>query len=158
VKVVLATLAAAAVVVAGAAPAGAATNADRKTAALQRQVASLSKQVSTLKKQVKSLTKKATQAQDSANAGIVLTFCAIAVTGDGFQNTWDSISQIPGHPTFGQRQALDDRGTCNALRVPRQTTLVPPTISPFTALLALAGRTGPVPMPGLYAPFVPEWR
>ena len=157
-KVVLATLAAAAVVVAGAAPATAATKTDRKVAILQKQVASLTKQVTSLKKQVKTLNTKTTRAQDSAEAGIVLTFCTIAVTGDTFQNTWDAISTMPGHPTFGQRQAIDDRSTCDALRVPRQPTLVPPTISPFTALLALAGQAGPVPTPGAYAPFLPEWR
>jgi outer membrane murein-binding lipoprotein Lpp len=131
-KRVLAAVVAAGVLVVGAAPASAATP-------LSRQVSTLQKQVRTLQRQVRTLRTQARNANEGATAALAFAVCGVAITGDAFQNTWTVINQVANRTIFGAPQTLDDQGACNALRVTRQPTQVPPTIAPFSALLALLG-------------------
>lgn len=153
-KRVLLALLAAFVVVVAAAPAQAAPL-DRQVAALQRQVKSLTKQVTSLKKQVTTLKKQAnTTAKCTGNSppdvcqiaieGALVAYCDTAITADAFQTTWSAINQHEGQSIFPAPVALSDGNFCNALRVTRQPTLVPPTITPFSQMLArLSQRTTP---------------
>jgi hypothetical protein len=126
---------------AAASTAGAATP---SVAALARQVAALNKKVTVLQAQVTKLKKtQATDEQDILGFG-ALTFCTMAATADAFTGTWAVVDQIPGGPLkFGpQPTALDDKGLCEALKVPRPQP-VPPTLSAFQTLLALLGSPNP---------------
>lgn len=161
-KRALVAVAVAGVLVAGASsPAPAATKLERQVAALQRQVTSLRKQVTTLKRQV-TVTSTCPNVQtlpavcELALEAAVVAYCDAAITADAFQNTWTVINQVNGSPIFAAPVSLSDQNLCQgALSVPRQPTLVPPTIAPFQAMLGrLAGR--PAPMlapPPVFRPF-----
>jgi hypothetical protein len=54
-------------------------------------------------------------------------------------------------------QPVDDQSLCSRqLRVTRQPSLVPPTIAPFTQVLATLGRPAPFPQPPLWLS-LPWW-
>jgi len=106
---------------------------------LERRVATLQKQVTTLQKQVKTLQKQSKDNEEVGLSSLGLAICLTAVTGDSFQGTWSAVNQVAGRSVFpAAAVTLNDRGICNALRVPRQSTTAP-TIAPFSALLALLG-------------------
>ena len=133
-------------VLAGVLVAGVLVGATPGTAAtpLERRVTTLQRQVTTLQKQVKTLQKQARDNRSIALSALGIGICVTAITGDALQGTWSVINQVAGRTVFAAPQTLNDRGVCGALRVPRQPTLVPPTISPFAALLALVSQAIPV--------------
>ncbi len=112
---------------------------------LQRQVTTLRRQVTTLQRQVRTLQRQVRDARDFGIVSGQVAFCLGAITADALQNTWAVINQNEGRPIFGAPQIVNDRGICSALRVPRQPTQVPPTISPFSALFALLGASQVAP-------------
>ena len=132
---IAAALAALSLVVA--APAAAATPADKRIAKLERQMKSITKlqtQVKTLQAQVKQLT-----------SIIVLNFsadaCATAATADAFISTWAAVDQLGAAQVtpksyFGPQAAIDDRKSCTHVQVARQTAL-PPTMSSFVSMITL---------------------
>ena len=127
----------------------AATPLERRVTTLQRQVTTLQRQVRTMQRQVR----------DARDFGIVsgqIAFCLGAITADALQNTWAVINQAEGRPIFGAPQTINDRGICSALRVPRQPTQVPPSISPFSALFTLLGASQVAP--ATFAPQSGWWR
>ena len=150
-KRAIAAVVATVVLVVGAAPASAATPLARKVTTLQRQVTTLQRQVRTLQRQATTLRRQAQQATEGAGAAIAFSACAVAVTGDAFQNTWAVVNQVANRAVFPAPQTLDDEGTCTALRITRQPTQVPPTVAPFSALLQLLSGRAATP----YA--VPWW-
>ena len=117
-------------VLAGAAPASPATPTDRKVAALQKQVRTLQRQVRTLQRQVRT-------ADNRAAAGIVLSFCIAAITADALQSTWTVVNQVAARTAIPASPSVNDRGRCQTVEVSRQQGVVPPSISPFSALFAL---------------------
>ena len=123
---------------------------------LQRQVTTLKRQVTTLQRQVRTLQRQTREATNEAVAGQILGFCVAAITADAFQNTWAVINQAEGRAIFGAPQTINDRGICSNIRVPRQPSQVPPTISPFSALFALLGGS-PV-APAAVFPQLGWWR
>ena len=127
-RVLLALIAATALAAAGTAQA--ATPTERKVATLQKQVKTLQGQVRTLQRQVR-------ETQSVSAAAVLVGFCTAAITGDALQGTWSVVNQVAGRGIFAAPQPLDDRGFCNQLRVARQPNQVPPTISPFSSLLAI---------------------
>jgi hypothetical protein len=161
VKRTLVAVATVAVLLVAAAPPAGAANLARQVAALQRQVNGLKKQVTTLKKQVTAVKKQASTTAacpssastlpavcEIALEGAVVAYCTAAITGDAFQNTWAVINQVGnGSIMFGARETLDDSGLCSAVRVTRQPTLVPPTISPFSQMMAFLNRSRPAVFP-----------
>jgi len=132
---IVAALAALALVLA--APAAAATPAEKRIAKLERQMKTITKlqtQVTTLQKQVKQLT-----------SILVLNFaadaCATAATADAFTSTWAAVdelgaAQVTPKTYFGPQAAIDDRKSCSDVKVARQTTL-PPTMSSFVGMITL---------------------
>ena len=130
-KGVIAAVVAAAALVA-AVPASAATPTDRKIATLQKQVRTLQRDVRRLRTQVN-------EARSATQAAILLSFCSTAITADTFQATWQVIDQVAGRAIFGAQQAVREPGICSALQVPRPQP-VPPTVSPFTALLRFVNQ------------------
>ena len=134
--VIAVVVAAVALVVVTSAPA--ATPLEGRVTTLQRQVTALQRQVRTLQRQMR-------EARNDAVAGQVLGFCVAAITADAFQTTWTAINQAEGRTIFPAPQTINDRGICSSIRVPRQPTLVPPTISPFSALFALLGGSAVAP-------------
>jgi hypothetical protein len=112
---------------------------------LQRDVATLKVEVKALQTNVKKLKKSVTDAQEIAIGVGVIGACNTAITADGLQGTWQVIDQLSaatqaGKTYFGQQTPVDDTiaGTsiCQAIGVPRSHAL-PPTVAPFSALLAL---------------------
>jgi hypothetical protein len=142
VKRVLAALIAVSVVLVWVVPAGAATPTERKVAALQRQVKTLQRSVTTLRRQVRDL---------NLVASFALNYevCLTAATADALTGTWsviDAVAQTAqGRTHFGQQLPVNDIGSCDRLRVRRQTTGVPSTgvFSSLTTLLA--GRVAAFP-------------
>ena len=129
-RALAATAAALALVVA--APATAATPAEKRIAKLEAQTKALTKQVTALQKQVKQLT-----------GFIVVNFaadaCEATVAADAFTATWSAIDRIgatQATPTtyFGPQPAIDDKESCKDLELARQTA-VPPTLSSFVTLI-----------------------
>src|SRR5919204_5564138 len=120
-----ATVAALAICLMVAAPAGAAGPTLRS---LQTQITSLKKQVATLKKQVRN---------DRAFAigAFVYSGCSWAVTADALQNTWTKLDAQFGTTVFGAQTPVNDYTACQAVRINRARTQVPPTASVFQALL-----------------------
>jgi hypothetical protein len=156
VKTLVVAVVAIAVLFAGAAPAQPATKLQRQVAAMQRQITSLKKQVTTLKKQADTTARCPTNASslpavcELALEGAIVAYCTAAITGDALQNTWSVVNQVgDGSVVFGAPQTLNDAGLCSAIRVTRQPTLVPPTISPFVQVMAFLNRrpaTWPQPL------------
>ena len=90
-----ATAVVAAVALACAAPAGAATQKlSPGEQSLQRQITALSGQVKSLKKQVTTLKKQTTTAGQIGEAALVFAVCNAAATVDTFTSTWAVIDQI----------------------------------------------------------------
>ncbi len=131
----LAAVAVSAIVAAGAA--SAATPTDKQITALQKQTASLQKQVKALQKTAKDLVA-------IANFTFALATCQTAITADALQGTWAVVNQVAGRAIFPAAVNIPDDGACNALRIGRQPTVVPPTISPFSALAQLLTSRVPV--------------
>jgi hypothetical protein len=168
VKRALAVLVAAGVVVGGAAPAQAATKLERRVAALQRTLTAQKRTIAKLQSDVTKLKKQANRTAACPTSGTppvvcqiaveaaVVAYCDAAVTADAFQNTWAVINQVAGRTIFGPPVALSDEGLCAAIRVTRQQTLVPPTITPFGQILQrLVGRAAPFQQP--YWLWGPSW-
>ena len=112
-----------------AAPAPAATPTDRKIAALQRQVKALQKEVKTLR--------TAVVANYAADA------CLAASVADVFQATWLTVDAFAFAQTkeriFQRIEPLgyarvNDRGACNAVRVPRASNETVSTATVFEAI------------------------
>jgi outer membrane protein TolC len=112
-----------------------------QVATMKQQVADLGAQVRTLQKEVKTLQKQVKSAQSETAANYVGDACLTAMTTDVLQATWliiDSIATTAQANTyFNAQTALDDKGTCNDISVPRAlpTPGVAPTISPFGPFL-----------------------
>jgi hypothetical protein len=146
--------------VVGVAPAQGASKIERQVAALQRQVTGLKKQVKTLKKQADTTARCPTSAStlpavcELALEGAIVAYCTAAITGDAFQNTWAVINQVGNKSVlFGPPETLNDQQLCSVIRVTRQPTLVPPTISPFAQVMAFLARSPAVfPLPFWYWP------
>ena len=133
--VVLGVLAAL-VVAAAAAPAPAATPADRKIASLQRQVRTLQKEVRALQREVRTL-RALTVANYAADA------CLTASVADVLQATWATVDAYTfaqtGERIFRPEEAsvpvrVDDRGACRAARVVRPANTDRPTTGVFEAI------------------------
>jgi hypothetical protein len=112
---------------------------------LQRDVAALKIEVKALQTNVKKLKKSVTNAQEIAIGVGLIGACNTVITADGLQGTWQVIDQLSaatqnGKTYFGQQTPVDDtiagQPLCQAIGVNRSHAL-PPTIAPFSALLAL---------------------
>ena len=108
-------------------------------------MAALKVEVKALQTNVKKLKKSVTNAQDIAIGVGLIGACNTAITADGLQGTWQVIDQLSaatqnGKTYFGQQTPVDDtiagQSICQAIRVNRSHT-PPPTVAPFSALLAL---------------------
>ena len=95
---------------------------------LQTQITALQKQVKALKKQVKA-------DRNFAIGSFVYNGCAWAVTADALQNTWTKLDQQFGTTVFGAQTPVNDYTACQAVRITRARSQVPPTASVFQALL-----------------------
>lgn len=116
-----------------AAPATAATPAERRIAKLELQTKTLTKQVAALQKSVRELT-----------GAIVLNFavdaCAATGTADAFTWTWSAIDRVGATQTtptvyFGPQAAIDDRKSCADASLVRQAPTTTPTLSSFVRLI-----------------------
>jgi hypothetical protein len=140
-------LALAAVVVLGL-YAGGAWSAQQATpveAKLQRDVASLKAQVKALQASVKKANKAATDAGEIAIGIGLIDACNTAITADALQGTWQVIDQLSaatqgGKTYFGPQAPVSDliagQPVCQLIGVGRSHA-VPPTVAPFSTLLAL---------------------
>ena len=120
-----------------AAPAAAATPAEKRIAKLERQMKTITKlqtQVTALQKQVKQLT-----------SILVLNFaadaCSTAATADAFTSTWAAVdelgaAQVTPKTYFGAQPAINDRKACTDVKVARQAAQ-PPTLSSFVGMIDL---------------------
>jgi hypothetical protein len=102
---------------------------------VEKRIASLERKVNTQAKQIKALQTKANETQALAAVAFVGTVCLVAVTADTIQGTWAVMNQVAGRSVLPAAVSLDDKGACNALRIQRQPTQVPPAISVLSALL-----------------------
>jgi len=98
---------------------------------------SLQAQITTLKKQVKTLKKRVARSENLAIGAIVYDGCGLAVTADALQNTWTTLNPA----VFGPQTPVNDYTTCQAFRVVRARTQVPPTTSVFQSLLDFAFKS-----------------
>lgn len=103
---------------------------------VEKRMAALEKKVNTQAKQIKALQKKANDTEAIASVAFVAAVCIVAATADTIQSTWAVVNQVAGTAVLPATQSLDDKGACNALRIQRQPTQVPPTVSVFGALLS----------------------
>jgi hypothetical protein len=120
-----------------AAPAAAATPAEKRIAKLERQMKTITKlqtQVTALQKQVKQLT-----------SILVLNFaadaCSTAATADAFTSTWAAVdelgaAQVTPKTYFGAQPAINDRKSCTDVKVARHAAQ-PPTLSSFVGMIDL---------------------
>ena len=102
----------------------------------------LARQIKTLQKQVKALQTQVRTAQSIAAAGVVFSACSLAVTADAFQGTWATIDNVSNRASapqtiYGPQTPVNDYTTCNAFRITRTPSQVPPNTSVFSALLAI---------------------
>ena len=108
---------------------------------LLKQVATLKKQVTALQKTTKKLQTDLRNTQVSAGGAIALASCSAAVTADALQGTWAAINAreaVGGQAAvFPVESAVNDSGTCQALRVTRTPTANPPNLTGFKALLSI---------------------
>lgn len=131
-----------------AAPAGAATPTERKVAALQRQVKTLQRTVTSLQRTTRTLRREVNDLNAVASFALNYEVCLTAATADALAGTWgviDTIAQaVQGRTYFGQQLPVNDIGSCDRLRVRRQTGV--PSVSVFSALTTLlAGRLPATP-------------
>jgi hypothetical protein len=119
----VASIAALALIVA--APASAATPAEKR-------IAKLEQQVKQLQKQVKQLT-----------SAVIVNFaadtCEATATADGFASTWTAVdqlgqAQVTPQMFFGPQVAIDDKKSCKDIKIARQTA-TPATLSTFVGLI-----------------------
>ena len=120
-----ATVAALAICLMVAAPAGAAGPTLRS---LQTQITALKKQVATLKKQVRN-------DRTFAIGAFVYSGCSWAVTADALQNTWTKLDAQFGTTVFGAQTPVNDYTACQAVQIVRARSQQPPNTSVFQALL-----------------------
>lgn len=102
----------------------------------------LAKQIKTLRAQVTALQKQVREARLVALGALAYSGCSVAVTADAFQGTWATIDDVsnranPPRAIYGPQQAVNDFGVCNAFRITRAPTQVPPTTAVFNSLLIL---------------------
>jgi hypothetical protein len=133
------TLAALLAATALAAPASAATPAERKQNA---QIKTLQRQVKTLQKQVKTLQSKMRVVENVSAGGIIFTACTVAATADAFQGTWEALDRHAAHNAHGldqfpaQTPIADPLNSCQGLEIQRQANPAAiPTTNVFAALL-----------------------
>src|SRR5919204_4421505 len=119
-----ATVAALAICLMVAAPAGAAGPTLRS---LQTQITALKKQVATLKKQVRN-------DRTFAIGAFVYSGCSWAVTADALQNTWTKLDAQFGTTVFGAQTPVNDYTACQAGQIVRARTQQPPNSTVFQAL------------------------
>ena len=129
-RALAATAAALALVVA--APATAATPAEKRIAKLEAQTKALTKQVTTLQKQLKQVT-------NALIYNFAADACEATASADAFTATWSAVDRIGATqvtPTtyFGPQAAIDDKKSCADIQIARQTA-VPPTLSSFVSLI-----------------------
>lgn len=142
---IIAAVCAGALIFAGAA--SAATPA-QKIASLQKNVKVLKKNVKVLQKSVKTLKTTVTKQQKTINdlntglgANLAVSFCLLGATADALQSTWTTFDQSSGSSVFGTQQTISDGNACSALQIARQGIRTPPTVSVFSALVALLGSS-----------------
>jgi cell division protein FtsB len=136
------------VLLVGIGTASAATPLEKHVASLQKQLTALKKQNTALQKKVTKLQKDLTDTEDGVSVSLILAGCVAAVTADAFQSTWSVVNQTTAKTAFGATENVADPGLCTNLKVLRQPTQMPPTITPFNALLALfTGRLLPSFLP-----------
>jgi hypothetical protein len=120
------------------APTSAQTPTERK---LLKQVATLKKQVVALQKTTKKLQTDLRNTQVSAGGAIALAACTAAVTADALQGSWAAINTREASraapAVFPSESAVNDAGTCQALRITRTPTANPPNLTAFKGLLAI---------------------
>jgi hypothetical protein len=147
-RIVVLTLAAAALAVpaaqANAASTGAPTLAQFK--ALQKQVKALQAQVKTLQKWVPTTCSKSScftvkELSSLANFTYTGEVCQEAVLADEFQATWTVIDQLSaatqtGKTYFGAQTSISDAGACANLKITRPS-VIPPTAAIFSSLVTL---------------------
>jgi hypothetical protein len=146
VKRIIAAGCAGALIFAGAA--SAATPA-QKIAALQRDVKALKSTVAKQQKTINCILKVRGKCQtlkttindltSLAAVGVAVEFCLVGVTADALQSTWTTFDQAMASSVFGPQQTISDGGFCNLLQITRQGIRTPPTVSAFSALVALLG-------------------
>jgi hypothetical protein len=114
------------------------------SAARVSQSTSLTRRVAVLEKKVKTLQKQAIVTQGVVGALTFWSVCSAVTTADALQSTWLTIDQLSeatqaGKTIFGPQTPIDDtvagQHACNVTRVGRTRQAVPPTITPFNALL-----------------------
>ncbi len=121
----------------------------QKIAALQRDVQALKKTVAKQQQAIRCVIKIGGKCQTVKQAVGTLTtlnaislaveFCLIGATTDALQSTWTTVDQAMGSSVFGPQQTISDGGTCQVLQIARQGIRTPPTVSVFSALIALLG-------------------
>jgi cell division protein FtsB len=127
----------AAVLLVGLGTASAATPLEKRVASMQKQLTALKKQNTKLQKSVTKLQKNLKDTDTGVSTAIIFAGCVAAVAADAFQNTWTTVNQATEKTAFGPPALVADPGLCTTLQILRQPTVVPPTIAPFNALLAL---------------------
>lgn len=142
----IAVLTAAGLLLAGAGSATAAAPVAKQIASLQKQMNTLKKQNATLTKRVAKLQKDQKEISNIAAGAFLASGCLIAVTADAFAGTWSVINQVAARTVVPATQPLNDQSLCSTLRVLRQPTTVPPTMTPFSSLLTV-----------LTGSFLPRW-
>jgi hypothetical protein len=131
---------AAALVLVVAAPASAATPADKKIAKLELQMKSMTSKVVVLQKQVVLLQKQLKQWTNITVANFAADACAAAGTADAFTATWSAIDRIgatQAAPTtyFGPQALVDDKKACADIKLARPAATTPPTLSSFVTMI-----------------------
>ena len=111
-----------------AAPASAATPAERKIAALQKQVRALSAQVKLLRAQVSFV-------RQEVAANYVGDACSDAVTATLFQSTWATIDGKQPSPWFNPTPTISDRRACSSIGVTRPAVQTPPALNVFNDII-----------------------
>jgi hypothetical protein len=123
---------------------GSGTRSARSAADLQTQVNLLKKQVAALQKDVKTIKASDTKIESEALGGIVYGACAATLAADAIQGTWNVVDQIAtalqAKTYFGAQPVFDDKKTCGAFQVVRNTA-VPPTVVQLQALVNLLGSS-----------------
>lgn len=102
-----------------------------------QRISALEKQVKTLNATVKKQTKQIKNLNALANASFTVDLCLLGATADALQSTWTTIDQALGTTVFGPQQTISDLSSCSDLRITRQGIKSPPTVSVFSAIVAL---------------------
>jgi hypothetical protein len=104
-----------------------------------KQIKTLQTQVKTLQKQVKTLQTQMRVANIEINYSFVATTCALAMTADVFQSTWNALNAagITNMPPFTSVSApfLTDFNACSDIKLTRGTGMGFPSWAAYNSLI-----------------------